>query len=177
MSDNYKQILYEEFKTFVEDEMGFVENTGAREISWGSSPLWTEHVWEFNIIRNTENQVLEILKGNIQPRFKICIMSSIITWLGRTTRLGRTDGRTGVSIRVGLLDIFKNRIIKCYYVERTEDALERVRDIARIVWKEGADPSKKCSCGAQMVERTNKLNNSEFLGCSNYPTCRKTKPI
>ncbi|SEK82921.1 restriction endonuclease [Paenibacillus sp. OK003] len=34
----------------------------------------------------------------------------------------------------------------------------------------------KCSCGAAMVKRKNKAG-AEFLGCSSYPTCRKTKAI
>ena len=34
----------------------------------------------------------------------------------------------------------------------------------------------KCpGCGSHMVPRTNKTNNSTFLGCSNYPRCKKTQ--
>lgn len=32
-------------------------------------------------------------------------------------------------------------------------------------------------CGAPMVVRTNRLNGSEFLGCSRYPDCTETRPL
>lgn len=37
--------------------------------------------------------------------------------------------------------------------------------------------SSKCECGKQMVERINKSNGNKFLGCSDYPKCKKTKSI
>lgn len=38
-------------------------------------------------------------------------------------------------------------------------------------------PYGKCSCGGIFKKRKNNLNNQQFLGCSNYPKCKKTKPI
>lgn len=35
----------------------------------------------------------------------------------------------------------------------------------------------KCSCGSDWKIRTNKTNNTQFLGCSNYPKCKNTKSI
>lgn len=35
----------------------------------------------------------------------------------------------------------------------------------------------KCSCGCQRVIRTNKIDNIQFLGCSNYPKCKITSKI
>jgi hypothetical protein len=35
----------------------------------------------------------------------------------------------------------------------------------------------KCECGSPMCERTNKANGQKFLGCTNYPKCKNTKPI
>lgn len=36
----------------------------------------------------------------------------------------------------------------------------------------------KCPiCGAEMVKRTNRQNDSEFYGCINFPTCRGTREI
>lgn len=37
------------------------------------------------------------------------------------------------------------------------------------------DKYGKCSCGCSWVIRINNRNKSEFLGCSNYPTCKNTK--
>jgi len=36
------------------------------------------------------------------------------------------------------------------------------------------DKLGKCSCGCQRVKRTNKSDGKIFLGCSNYPKCKKT---
>ena len=33
----------------------------------------------------------------------------------------------------------------------------------------------KCSCGCSWQIRKNRTTNQEFLGCSNYPTCKNTK--
>ncbi|MFN8296776.1 MAG: topoisomerase DNA-binding C4 zinc finger domain-containing protein [Chitinophagales bacterium] len=33
-----------------------------------------------------------------------------------------------------------------------------------------------CSCGEEFVIRYNKVTQQQFLGCSNYPECRNTKP-
>lgn len=33
-----------------------------------------------------------------------------------------------------------------------------------------------CSCGATMVERTQKTSGKAFLGCSTFPKCRQTRP-
>lgn len=57
--------------------------------------------------------------------------------------------------------------------------------------KEGLTPSQKkeerrrkelykhgeCSCGSHLVRRANKKTKEEFLGCSDYPKCKKTKSI
>lgn len=34
-----------------------------------------------------------------------------------------------------------------------------------------------CDCGYKLVLRTNKAQSRKFLGCSNYPKCKKTKSI
>lgn len=34
-----------------------------------------------------------------------------------------------------------------------------------------------CDCGCDLQIRVNKKNGQEFLGCINYPTCKKTKSI
>jgi len=35
----------------------------------------------------------------------------------------------------------------------------------------------KCECGSPMCERTNKSTGIKFLGCTNFPKCKKTKSI
>lgn len=34
-----------------------------------------------------------------------------------------------------------------------------------------------CRCGAPMVERTNGVNGSTFLGCTRYPDCTETQKV
>ena len=33
-----------------------------------------------------------------------------------------------------------------------------------------------CNCGSKLKVRINKSTRTQFLGCSNYPECKKTKP-
>lgn len=35
----------------------------------------------------------------------------------------------------------------------------------------------KCDCGSPMCERNNAKTGQKFLGCTSYPTCKKTKSI
>jgi hypothetical protein len=35
----------------------------------------------------------------------------------------------------------------------------------------------KCECGSPMTKRVNQKSKQEFLGCCNYPKCKKTKVI
>lgn len=35
----------------------------------------------------------------------------------------------------------------------------------------------KCDCGSPMVIRKNRKDNKEFLGCKNYPKCKRTKSV
>ena len=35
----------------------------------------------------------------------------------------------------------------------------------------------KCDCGNPLCERINKLSKQKFLGCTDYPKCKKTKSI
>lgn len=42
----------------------------------------------------------------------------------------------------------------------------------------GKKTSKPCpDCGAIMVVRKNRQNGSFFLGCNDFPTCKRTMPI
>jgi hypothetical protein len=40
-----------------------------------------------------------------------------------------------------------------------------------------ASSQKRCGCGGFMLGRTRRSDGGRFLGCSRYPTCRRTKPI
>lgn len=35
----------------------------------------------------------------------------------------------------------------------------------------------RCECGALRIKRTNRATKEEFLGCRNYPKCKKTSKI
>ena len=34
-----------------------------------------------------------------------------------------------------------------------------------------------CPCGSPMVQRTNRQNGSEFMGCTRYPDCNETARV
>ena len=38
-------------------------------------------------------------------------------------------------------------------------------------------PCPVCGVNTKMIVKTNKLNNHQFLGCPNYPSCNETKEI
>jgi hypothetical protein len=40
-----------------------------------------------------------------------------------------------------------------------------------------AMPSDRCGCGGHMVPRTRRSDGQQFLGCSRFPTCRRTRQI
>ena len=101
--------------------------------------------------------------------FAVRIYSSIDPRHGVSREVG-TD-----AIRVLLFNKVKDRSLKIEKrVNRTgseDKVLARVRNRARDVW--AWHTNNKCSCGGVMVQR--KSASGSFLGCSNYPTCKKTK--
>jgi hypothetical protein len=34
-----------------------------------------------------------------------------------------------------------------------------------------------CRCGGEFIERTRRPDGHRFLGCSNFPACRQTRPL
>ena len=40
-----------------------------------------------------------------------------------------------------------------------------------------AVPSERCGCGGHMIPRIRTTDGARFLGCSRYPTCRRTRSI
>jgi ssDNA-binding Zn-finger/Zn-ribbon topoisomerase 1 len=51
-----------------------------------------------------------------------------------------------------------------------------VRDTGKL--PDGKVTEKVCpECGGRLVVRTNKATGSQFLGCANYPECRRAEPI
>ena len=56
----------------------------------------------------------------------------------------------------------------CTYTTYTKEAHEAML-------KE--EKSKRCECGGMREERQNSQTGKKFLGCSNYPNCKKTKSI
>jgi len=43
--------------------------------------------------------------------------------------------------------------------------------------KEQEDLYGRCTCGNLFTPRTNSLTGEKFLGCTNYPQCKRTKPL
>lgn len=78
------------------------------------------------------------------------------------------------AIRCLIIDRSTQRILKMdARVHRTKNALPNMRDRCRELYKHIRD--NQCGCGGLLVTRSGK--SGKFLGCSNYPTCKNTKPI
>jgi hypothetical protein len=41
----------------------------------------------------------------------------------------------------------------------------------------GVRSSERCGCGGHLIERTRKDDGRVFLGCTRFPTCRRTKAV
>ena len=37
--------------------------------------------------------------------------------------------------------------------------------------------SERCRCGGHLIRRTRKGDGQAFLGCTRFPTCRRTKAV
>jgi len=37
--------------------------------------------------------------------------------------------------------------------------------------------SERCGCGGHLIRRTRKGDGQPFLGCTRFPTCRRTKTV
>lgn len=63
---------------------------------------------------------------------------------------------------------------KYYYYSKTYAKKMRKADREQ---KEFNDKYGVCDCGSDLVIRTNSKDKKNFLGCSSYPKCKKTKNI
>ncbi len=63
---------------------------------------------------------------------------------------------------------------KYYYYSKTYAKKMRKADLEQ---KEFNDKYGVCDCGCDLVIRTNTKDKKQFLGCSSYPKCKKTKNI
>ena len=91
-----------------------------------------------------------------------------------TIELGISRNCGEDAIRICLVNTANDRILKSERTYRTLNALTNMRDRAREVWSYTKKNMCECGCGV-MIERKGKVGS--FMGCSNYPTCRNTKPI
>jgi ssDNA-binding Zn-finger/Zn-ribbon topoisomerase 1 len=57
-----------------------------------------------------------------------------------------------------------------YYMSNSEK--KRYKKQKRFIEENG-----KCPCGCNWQIRKNRTNGQEFLGCTNYPTCKNTKAL
>ena len=44
-------------------------------------------------------------------------------------------------------------------------------------WVDAVPSGGRCGCGGHMVPRTRKADGEQFLGCSRFPTCRRTRQV
>lgn len=92
------------------------------------------------------------------------------------------DLRTGVSrengsdaIRIRIWDSLNKEFLKVKIpkILRTQNCLTNTLDRAREAWTL-VQKASRCECGGLMVERGKE---SKFLGCTNFPECKKTRKI
>lgn len=70
--------------------------------------------------------------------------------------------------------LFDGDAPKYYYYSKTYAKKMRKADKER---EEFNTKYGVCNCGCDWAIRTNKKDKTKFLGCSNFPTCKKTKSI
>lgn len=138
-----------------------LERFSDRMTAMGFAPMRVpgclEHVFE-RVITNGPNP----------GRFSVRIYSSI-------DDTGHTRDVGGDAIRVLLMDTVFDRPALDWRVYRTENALDNMHARARDAWGYTMNSDHHCSCGALMVERSSR--NGAFMGCTNYPHCRRTRPV
>lgn len=145
---SYTPIKYSTFKS-VMDDMKFTEIRVDRTF---------ERVWKFQVFD----------KDGIS-RFDIRVYSTIDV----DDDVTRSSGKD--AIRCMLFNTVHNRIAKVEKkVHRTESALKNVRERCRELYKYLRD--NRCSCGGMMIEREAR-DQHRFMGCCNYPMCKKSVNI
>lgn len=70
----------------------------------------------------------------------------------------------------------KNWMLKQPTVLSGRDVIELAAAAAKAGTWVDAPASTRCPCGGHMIPRTRKRDGEPFLGCSRYPTCRRTRP-
>lgn len=70
--------------------------------------------------------------------------------------------------------------VDCYaclrHIEKTQELKQRLEQSKKAI-EDNKFKHGKCSCGNPMRVRKNRVTGEEFLGCSNYPTCKNTKSL
>jgi hypothetical protein len=150
----YVELQIDEFRNFIELQMGFVEI---------AVPGTSERVWE----------------RKKTPRFSVRIYSTIVSDLYENGK-SRPSGED--AIRTVVFDNVLSRIVYSHSsTYRTKNALDNMRERAREAWIWIGKESVVCSCGSLMTVRKSerilngKLISSKFYGCTNYPKCKLTK--
>lgn len=103
-------------------------------------------------------------------RFMVRVLSSVSI----NTNVTRETGED--AIRVMLYDNLLGRMINDWRVLRTESALVNTVKRARDAFKYAIEAPRCQACSAIMIKRKSRMG-GEFLGCTNYPTCKSTRPV
>tara|TARA_B100000959_G_scaffold226168_1_gene240636 strand:+ start:430 stop:945 length:516 start_codon:yes stop_codon:yes gene_type:complete len=168
----YVGFSYEQAQKVLVDDMGFkcINNVDPRSEGYGIRA--NEYVFERVVKHDNVDDFMRALKGD-DFRYSIRIFSSV----DRNTKQTRDSGSD--AIRVTLYDLKKDRPVKVERrVNRTVNAFHNMRERARELWKYVADGTHVCpTCESLLVKRTAKRTKKDFLGCSNYPTCKHTQNI
>lgn len=112
-------------------------------------------------------------KDGSPSRFVVRICSSVHMDTGTTRDCGED------AIRILLIDTDlkdrtgRHKIVQDWRTFRTENALRNMRERARDAFSYAI--ANRCDCGAVMVERKGKTG--PFMGCTDYPNCKQTRPM
>jgi hypothetical protein len=147
----YRPFIRQDFEAEIIGEMKF-------------QPMRVEGALEFAYHRIVTNGPFP------SKRFDIQVYSTVDLRTGMTRDTGKD------AIRVMLRDIELNRTVLEWKVLRTQGAFRMTRQRCQEAWGYVMNPSHHCpDCGALLTARKGKRG--DFLGCTNYPNCRFTRPI
>ena len=127
-------------------------------------------LWDHEFISIPLNGVMEhtFQRRYGETDYAVRVFSSIDT-RNDTSRESGND-----AIRIVIWDLVKNKPAMEQRVYRTQNAVTNMLERCKEMWSYVA--KNRCpDDGALMIERKGPYG--KFMGCSNYPTCRKVKPI
>lgn len=128
-----------------------------------------------NLLKLDESQVYNLVAfvGSAQPKTP---MPAQVFW-SRRTLFKYIETRPEVKFSNSQMRELV-RMLRSGALENTKATRKAHMDYVRSRTRKKANGTSACpSCGAKMVERSNRKTGSTFLGCSRFPQCRGTRQL